>query len=331
MKVYHSLESYHKGHKGAVATIGTFDGVHHGHRKILAQLRAAAGKIGAESVVISFHPHPRLVLFPDDNPMKLLQTLEERIEAFASTGIDKLLLIPFTREFSRWTSERFIQDILVDTVGIQRIVIGYDHHFGKNRTGGIRELEDAGRQFGFEVEEIPAQQIDKANVSSTKIRQALDMGDIRTANRFLTYPYPVSGEVVHGEKMGRTLGYPTANIALQDPQKLIPAQGVYLCRVLVDGKPYHGMANIGKKPTVGNDFPLGLEVNIFDFSGDVYGKHLTVQFLEWIREDRKFGDLQSLIQAIDQDKEACLKLLQQDQNGLDPLKFSDEAPAIGTD
>lgn len=309
MKVFRSLEEYQAG-PNPVATIGTFDGVHHGHRKILGRLQDAAAAIDGESVVISFHPHPRLVLYPDDNPLRLLHTLDERIAAMEAFGIDKLLIVEFTREFSRTTSHQFIESILSNTVQIKRIVIGYDHHFGKNRTGGLKELEDGAAQFGFEVEEIPAEQIDNAAVSSTKIRTALLAGDVESANSFLGYTYEISGKVITGERLGRTLGYPTANIEPNDPYKLIPREGVYLASLEFEGGLYYGMLNVGHKPTVGNNFPLGLEINLFDFDQDIYGKDVKLRFLNWIREDRKFDGLEPLKAAIAQDKVDCLKLLE---------------------
>jgi riboflavin kinase/FMN adenylyltransferase len=301
MNVYTDLSAFVKGPVPGAATIGTFDGLHLGHRKIISQLIAAAHRVGGESTVISFHPHPRLVLFPEDNPLRLLHTLEERIAAFRAIGVDNLLLVPFTKEFSRLSSERFIDEILVQTVGIHTIVIGYDHHFGKNRTGGLKELQDAGAIRGFEVEEIPAEQVDSANVSSTKIRKALQEGDIATANRYLSYAYPLTGTVVHGQKLGRTIGYPTANIQPDDPYKLIPGEGVYVVGVAGEFGTRYGMCNIGRKPTVG-DHPLGIEVYLFDFDGDLYGQHLTLTFLDWIRADQKFDGLEPLVAAIRADE-----------------------------
>jgi len=307
MKVYRSLETYEKGEK-PVATIGTFDGVHFGHQIILNNVIQSARSIGGESVVISFDPHPRLFLYPDDNPMRLLQTVEEKIERMDLLGIDKLLLIPFDKRFSRLTSHQFIEQILVETVGIQKIVIGYDHRFGKNRTGSIEELREYGGRHGYEVEEIPAQEINDAKVSSTKVRRALEEGDIATANEYLGYAYPVSGKVIEGEQLGRKLGYPTANVMPEDRYKLIPADGVYLASIEVRGTIYHGMLNVGKKPTVGT-FPRGIEINIFDFSEDIYGETVTIRFLDWIRPDRKFDSLEALVAAIDQDKLDCLERL----------------------
>ncbi len=309
MEVYHSLESYQAGSK-AVATLGTFDGVHIGHRKILSRLKAAAQAIGGESVLITFHPHPRLVLFPENNSLRLLQTLDEKIRLLDEYGIDKLLIVPFTREFSRTPPKVFIQEILVDAVQVDRIIIGYDHRFGKNREGGIEKLREFAEQFHYEVEEIPAQAIDDANVSSTKIRNALQEGDIITANRYLGYAYGFSGTVVHGEKLGRKIGYPTANIQIDDPLKLCPAIGVYFVRFFVRGKAYYGMMNIGTKPTVGT-FGLGAEVYVFDFDDDIYDEVVRVEILEYLREEKKFDSLEALVKAIDGDRDRSLKLIRE--------------------
>jgi riboflavin kinase / FMN adenylyltransferase len=308
MKVFWSLDSYVQG-RCATATIGTFDGVHLGHQKILKRLIASAGEVGGESVVLSFHPHPRQVLHPEDKTLRLLQSIEEKIAALEALGIDKLLLVPFTREFSEQDSQTFISDILVKTIGIQRIVIGYDHHFGKDRKGGLKELQAGAAQYDYEVEEIPAEQIDHANVSSTKIRQALLTGDVATANRFLGYDYGLQGTVVEGQKLGRTIGYPTANIQPADPLKLIPAEGVYLARMRVQEGTHYGMLNIGKKPTVGDHFPLGIEIHLFDFDRNIYGQNVRVEFLDWIRPDVKFGNLEELIAALHGDRSASMDMI----------------------
>lgn len=309
MEVYRSLDTYKAG-KNPVATLGTFDGVHIGHRKILSRLKASADAIGGESVLITFHPHPRLVLFPEGNSLRLLQTLDEKIRILDEYGIDKLLIVPFTREFSRMHPKAFIQEILVDTVNCQKIIIGYDHRFGKNREGGIEKMREYAPQFHYTVEEIPAQAIDDANVSSTKIRNALQEGDIQTANRYLGYAYGFSGIVVHGEKLGRKLGYPTANIQIDDPLKLCPATGVYFVRFFVRKKAYYGMMNIGTKPTVGT-FGIGAEVYVFHFDDDIYDEYVSVEILEYLREEKKFDSLETLIKAIDGDRDQSLELIKQ--------------------
>ncbi|MEM6805020.1 MAG: bifunctional riboflavin kinase/FAD synthetase [Bacteroidota bacterium] len=303
MKVYRSLEEFEKG-KYCVATIGTFDGLHLGHKTILKRIQTLAKEKGGESLLISFHPHPRLVIFPENNPLRLLHTLDEKIQMLEEMGLDKLLLIPFTKEFSRTSSKSFIRDILSKQVGISHIVIGYDHHFGKNRTGGIEELRAYAPSLNYEVEEIPAQAIDDANISSTKIRNALLEGDVKTAQIYLGYEYGFSGKVVHGEKLGRKIGYPTANMEPLDPLKLIPVDGVYFVRVIVGEEIYHGMISIGVKPTVG-EFNRSYEVNIFDFNRDIYDQVIRVKFLEYIRGEKKFDSLPDLIKAIRQDEAFC--------------------------
>jgi riboflavin kinase / FMN adenylyltransferase len=309
MHVFHSLSDYIP-HPKTVATIGTFDGVHLGHKKILQRLKDIAQEIEGESVLISFHPHPRLVLFPEKKDLRLLQTLAEKIQTLRDFGLDRFILIPFTKEFAATSSRSFIEDILAKTIGVHRLVIGYDHHFGANRAGNIEELRMYAPEFGYEVEEIPAQAIDNANVSSTKTRNALLEGDIQTANTFLGYPYTLSGTVIHGEKQGRLLGYPTANIEPNNEWKLIPANGIYFVAVFVEGKKYFGMMSIGHKPTMG-EFARGIEVNIFDFSEDIYDKEIRIEFLEYIRPEAKFHSLAELIQAIDGDKAFCLERIAQ--------------------
>ena len=307
MKVYRSVEAFEKGNN-TIATIGTFDGVHIGHQTILNRIIQLAKRVEGESVLISFYPHPRLVLFPENNPLKLLHTLEERIATLEKLGLDKLLLIPFTKDFSRTPSKAFIRDVLVEGVGIHTIVIGYDHHFGKNRTGGIEELRSFSSQYEYEVEEIPAQSINEANISSTKIRRALESGEVDVANTYLGYNYGFSGTVVHGEKQGRKLGYPTANMDPQEKTKLIPCDGIYLVRVFAEGQEYFGLMNIGKKPTMG-EFERSQEVFIMDFSGDLYDKTIRVEFLRYLRGEKKFNSLDELIAAMNQDKANALEII----------------------
>ena len=307
MKVYRSVEAFEKGNN-TIATIGTFDGVHIGHQTILNRIIQLAKRVEGESVLISFYPHPRLVLFPENNPLKLLHTLEERIATLEQLGLDKLLLIPFTKDFSRTPSKAFIRDVLVEGVGIHTIVIGYDHHFGKNRTGGIEELRSFSDQYKYEVEEIPAQSINEANISSTKIRRALEAGEVDVANTYLGYNYGFSGIVVHGEKQGRQLGYPTANMEPDEATKLIPCDGVYLVRVFIGDQQYYGLMSVGKKPTMG-EFERSQEVFIMDFSGDLYGQKIRVEFIRYLRGEKKFNGVQELIAAMDQDKANALEII----------------------
>ena len=312
MQVFRSLDAYQPG-PHTVATIGTFDGVHIGHRTILERIIESARARQGEAVLISFHPHPRLVLFPENNPLRLLHTLEEKIAMLDHIGLDKLLLIPFTREFSRLPSRDFVQQVLIDTVQIDQLIIGYDHRFGKNRTGGLEELQEMAPQFGYEVEEIPAQSIDEAKVSSTKIRKALQEGDVQAAEKYLGYPYAFTGKVVHGEKAGRTLGYPTANLEPTDPLKLIPGHGVYLVRAEVRGQSYYGMMSIGVKPTMG-EFTQTQEVYLFDFEQDIYGEIVRVHFLEYLRGEKKFTSKEDLIIAMNTDRDYSLRRIEELRN-----------------
>jgi riboflavin kinase / FMN adenylyltransferase len=286
-----------------VVTSGTFDGVHVGHQKILQRVKERARQSNGQSVVITYWPHPRLVLFPEDNDLKLLSTIEERIEQLRSFGIDYLLIIPFTKEFSRLSSRAFITDVLVKALHTKVLVIGYDHRFGKNREGSFEHLKARSAQYGFEVEEIPRQDVDDIGVSSTKIRRAIESGDIPTANRYLGHTYTLTSTVVEGNKLGRTIGYPTANLALPAPHKLIPGHGVYAVWVKFDGQRLPGMMNIGVRPTVDGSH-LTLEVHILNFDRDIYGQTLTVEFVEQLRQEQKFAGLDELKAQLAKDKEA---------------------------
>lgn len=288
-----------------MVTIGSFDGLHPGHLAILGRLKQLAAEVGGESLVITFHPHPRLVLFPEDNELRLLQTLDEKLERLELFGIHKVLVLPFTPEFARITSARFIDEILVQTIGAHTVIVGYDHRFGRNRTGGLDDLRKGALVHHFRVEEIPAQQIDDANVSSTKIRNALLAGDTDQANRLLGYPYTLTGLVVHGDKRGRTIGFPTANLEVLDPAKLVPTNGVYAVQVHYGGRRYQAMMNIGTRPTVGGT-RLALEVHILGFDGDMYGQHLRVDFGPRLRDEQRFGSLDELKAQLARDREDAM-------------------------
>ncbi|GHA57683.1 bifunctional riboflavin kinase/FAD synthetase [Pontibacter akesuensis] len=292
-----------------VVTSGTFDGVHVGHQKILRRVLERARQSGGQSVVITYWPHPRLVLFPEDNDLQLLSTIDERIEHLRSLGIDYLLIIPFTKEFSRTTSRSFITDILVRAIGTKVLIIGYDHRFGKNREGSFEHLKARADQYGFEVEEIPRQDVDDVGVSSTKIRRALESGDIETANSYLGRHYSITSTVEEGQKLGRTIGFPTANMAMPPAHKLIPGHGVYAVWAVVQEQRYPAMMNIGLRPTVDGK-QLTLEVHLLDFSGDLYGQTLTVAFVDQLRKERKFEGLEGLQAQLEKDKEATKQLLQ---------------------
>lgn len=303
MKVYRDISSFeNKGN--AVVTTGTFDGVHIGHKRIIARLKEVAQQINGESVIITFFPHPRLVLFPEDNDLKLINTLEEKIELLEKAGIDHLIIIPFTKEFSRLSSLEFIQQILVDKIGTKKLVIGYDHHFGKNREGTFEHLKHYAPEYGFEVEEIPEQDINDVAVSSTKIRNAILEGDFRIANSYLGHAFTLRGTVTRGDQIGRTIGYPTANINVPETYKLIPGEGIYAVALNVNNHPYKGMLYIGNRPTV-NGLNKVIEVNIFDFNADIYDETIEITFHQYIRGDKKLNGLEELKAALAADEIAC--------------------------
>lgn len=306
MIVFPSPETFVKN-KPVVATMGTFDGVHLGHKTILNRLKDSAAAIGGESVVVTFHPHPRLVLAPKGAPVLLLQTLEERISSMSAFGIDKLLVIPFTPEFSRWNSDMFIQKILIEVLQVRHLIIGYDHQFGHDRQGGLPQLQEAGKTAGFTVEEIPARLIEDNAISSTRIRKALEAGDLATAASGLGYNYSLTGKVVHGDHRGRLIGFPTANLEPLSEFKLIPANGVYAVEAEFINQPFFGMMNIGVKPTFGVH-KRTIEVHLFNFNLNLYDEQLTVHFRHRIRDEHKFGSVDELTRRLELDKTECMRL-----------------------
>lgn len=307
MKIYYNVDDFNPV-RNAVVTSGTFDGVHVGHQKILNRLKEIAGRINGETIVITFWPHPRFVLKPGTTPHLLLNTFEEKAELIKEQGIQHLLRIPFTKEFSQITSQEFIDDILVKRIGTKKLVIGYDHKFGKNREGSFEQLSENASSYGFEVEEIPRQDVDHVGVSSSRIRQALAEGDIDTATHFLGRPYSMSGRVVKGDKLGRVLGYPTANIDIDSNDKLVPAHGIYAVTVEHESERLKGMLYIGNRPTV-DGTKMAVEVNIFDFNKDIYGENLKVNLVATIRKDAKFDDLETLKKQMQADKTQAIKAL----------------------
>ena len=287
-----------------VVTIGTFDGVHVGHQKIIQRLNQEAKKNGGESVLFTFHPHPRLVLNPGDTSLKLLQTQIEKTKKLEETGLQNLIVYPFSKEFSQMNADEFVRDILVEKIGVKTLVIGYDHHFGKNREGGLAFLRSVSEKYGFDVIEISAQEIDDVNVSSTKIRHAIDAGEVDLAKNYLSNYFEINGIVIQGEQIGRELGFPTANLDLKNPNKLIPKNGVYAVDVtLASGEMFKGMMNIGSRPTIDVERKLQLEVHLLDFQGDLYGTELTVRFHTFVREEIAFDSKEELIQQIKKDDE----------------------------
>ncbi|WP_026464805.1 bifunctional riboflavin kinase/FAD synthetase [Adhaeribacter aquaticus] len=292
----------------AVVTSGTFDGVHQGHQKIINRLVQLASQSGGQSVVITYWPHPRQVLNPGDASLKLLSTIEERIFQLSTYPIDYLLIIPFTSDFANLTSEEYIQQVLVQTIKSKVLVIGYDHRFGKNREGSFDYLSKNAHRYGFQVEEIPEHDIEHVAVSSTKIRAALGSGKIATANKYLGRPYSLTGQVVHGKKLGRTIGYPTANILVPEAYKLIPAQGIYAVQVQVNNNLYCGMLSIGTNPTVGGTTET-VEVNIFDFNEEIYDQFITIHFIQYLRPEEKYNSLEALKAQLLIDKQNSLLAL----------------------
>jgi len=320
MKVHRDINNL-PSFKNTAITIGTFDGVHSGHVQIINQLKKEAQENEGESLIITFDPHPRMILNRQKNqpPIKLLNTLSEKIELLAKQEIDHLVIVPFTVEFSNQTAEEYIADFLVAKFHPKTIIIGYDHHFGKNRSGDYKLLEKYQEEFNYQVKEIPAHVLDHVTISSTKIRQALEAGDIRTAHECLGYDYFFEGKVIEGNKIGRTLGYPTANLEIEDANKLIPADGIYAVNVSV-GKEnqasdlfvpesfHQGMMSIGFRPTIGDDKKM-IEVNVFDFNENIYGRTLRVYVKSFMRKEEKFENLEQLKNQISIDEIIAKKLL----------------------
>ena len=294
-------------HSPTILTLGTFDGVHKGHQKILKKLNSEANKAKLKSIVLTFFPHPRIVLNPRSN-LKLINTIKERSELLEKSGIDFLITHPFDKTFSELSPEKFVKNILVDKLKIKKILIGYDHKFGKNRTAGIEDLKKFGLKYDFDVIEISAKEQNKVTISSTKIRKSIENGDFNKAKSFLGYHFNIEGLVIKGNAIGRTIGFPTANLDVSEDYKLIPKRGVYLLFSLIENKKVFGMMNIGIKPTLNNDRET-IEVNFFDWEKDLYKKLIKVYVLDFIRDEQKFTSLIKLEEQIKLDKKTCLKLI----------------------
>lgn len=302
MRIFQGLDRLGEIEK-PVVTIGTFDGVHIGHQKIIKRLNAEAAAIGGESVLFTFFPHPRMVLYPDDHGLKLIQTQLEKIDKLRRMGLQNIVIYPFTKDFSRLTALEFVRNILCNEMDVKKLVIGYDHQFGKNREGNIEFLREISDTYGFEVQEISAEDVNEVNVSSTKIRRALEEGDMLKAKSYLGEPYELFGKIVQGEALGRQLGFPTANLDIESEIKLIPKTGVYAVNVLMpDGIIKEGMMNIGHRPTISDENNKSIEINLFDFEGDLYGKYITVQLLSRFRDEVKFDSIKELKDQLNKDE-----------------------------
>lgn len=290
-----------------VLTIGTFDGIHIGHQKILKHVVKLANKQGYDPVVLTLFPHPRMVLQKDDS-IKLLNTIDERVELLKSYGIKKVIVKEFTKEFANLSAKDYVKQILVDELNTKQVVIGYDHHFGKNRTANIKDLKSFGKLYDFKVEEILAQDIEEVTVSSTKIRNALDEGKVDLANSYLGYNFYITGTVIKGKGLGRTIDYPTANIHIKESYKLIPSDGVFVVKSKIENNSIFGMMNIGTNPTV-NGRTRSIEVHFFDFNADIYNTELKIEFLKRLRSEQKFENLEALKSQLKKDKEAALDFI----------------------
>ena len=308
MKIYRGLDQFEKP-DFAIVTSGTFDGVHLGHQKIISRILEISQKNQGECVVITFWPHPRVVLSKGKTDLRLLTSLDEKAELLDKAGIHHLLVLPFTPEFSQLSPEEFIQKIYIQGVGTRKLVIGYDHRFGKNREGGFDYLTQNADQYPFTVEEIPRQDIDDVGISSTKIRKAIQSGDIALANQYLGYPYSLTGLVIHGDKLGRTIGFPTANLEIEESYKLIPNDGIYAVKVSLEAKEYQGMLYIGNRPTLEGKPETRIEVNILDFDREIYGANLRISLIEKIRGDAKFDSLEAMILQLKKDEERSREVL----------------------
>lgn len=306
MKKFQSLFDYSSNQK-SIVTLGTFDGVHIGHKKIIEKLVQNSSNCECESLVLTFFPHPRMIL-QDSQEIKLLNTIEERIQLLEASGLDNLVIHPFDQEFSRLTAEEFVSTVLVDQFNVKKIIIGYDHRFGRNRTADIHDLIEFGKKYEFEVEQISAQEIDEVSVSSTKIRKALMEGNVALANEYLGYAYLLTGTIVKGKGIGRTINFPTANLKIEESYKLIPKNGVYIIQSNIDNRKVFGMMNIGYNPTV-NGEGQSIEIHFFDFKEILYDKKLQIQVLKRIRDEEKFDSLEQLTEQLEKDKSTAMNYI----------------------
>ena len=306
MKIYRSIEDYNEV-KRSVVTIGTFDGIHLGHKKILSRLIKSSKNKDLNSVVLTFFPHPRIIL-NKYNEVKMIDTLDEKIIHLNEIGIDSLIIHPFDKNFSLLSANQFIKDSLVDKLKIKHIIIGYDHRFGKGREASVTDLKNYADDYDFTVEEIKAQEIEKITVSSTKIRNSINQGDIKTTEKYLGRYFNLTGKVVKGDGLGKKINYPTANIFIEETYKIIPKDGVYLVETTIKNKLFKGMMNIGHRPTIGTNVK-SIEVHLFNFNEDIYGQVISIKMISKIRDEKKFSSIQALKEQLVKDENYCLKLI----------------------
>jgi len=306
VKIYHSIEDF-PSDVNTIVTIGTFDGVHKGHQIIINRINEIAKKEAMESVVLTFDPHPRHVIYPDNQELRLIHTLEEKIEALRKTGVQNLVLHKFTKEFSRTESVNFIRDFLVTKLNMKYMVVGFDHHFGKNRQGTFDNLIELSDAYGFKIEKIKPQNIGEVTISSTKIRNAILEGDCKKANTYLSANFSITGKVVQGNKIGSSIGYPTANIEIENQWKILPKNGVYAVKILLKNQQYFGMLNLGNRPSISDD-SFAIEVHLFDFNATIYNEELKIEFIQRIRDEQQFSDLEKLKSQLKIDAINCKQI-----------------------
>jgi len=307
VKTFKSASAF-KSKQKTVVTIGTFDGVHIGHRKIIRRLNEVAKNRDLESALLTFFPHPRMVL-QQKQDLKLINTIDERIKFLSDTGLNNLIIEPFTIDFSRLKAEDYVKKYLVDYINAKVVIVGYDHRFGRNRKANIEDLKRFAKTYNFDVEEISKQDIDDVAVSSTKIRNAIEEGQIDLANTYLSEPFVLSGQVVKGKQLGKSLGYPTANLKIDQDYKIIPKEGVYVVSANIDSKPYFGMMNIGHNPTIAKNNSKSIETYFFDFKGDLYNKTIQIKLLKRLRDERKFESVDALKAAMQKDEKYSKKYI----------------------
>ena len=306
MKIYKSIDEYNES-KNSIVTIGTFDGIHKGHQKIFNKVINASKQNNLSSVVLTFFPHPRIIL-NNHNDIKMIDTLDEKIDHLKKIGIDHLIIHPFDKKFSLLSAEQFIKEYLVDKLKLKHIIIGYDHRFGKGREASVTDLKEYSREFDFVVDEIDAQEIEKIAISSTKIRNSINEGDLKTTKIYLGRFFCLTGRVVKGDGLGKQINYPTANISIEEDYKIIPKDGVYYIKTTIENKLYNGMMNIGHRPTIGTK-EKSIEVNLFNFDRDIYDRNISVDVVEKIRDEKKFSSIGALKTQLAIDEEHCLKLI----------------------